>query len=150
MLFPLPSNDWRINLRKNKIKHKTNATPKTAHNKRNIQERRKLWKGIKMSRPQNSRFANMKAARSYKSKFATNLLLFRFLEGTRLVCVPCQSPEGSEIKPVTKHAQLLYWKEGLCQHCRAPVILINTHALEFICKTALTPLVKSTPPLSPL
>lgn len=56
--------------------------------------------------------------------------------------------EGSEIKPVTKHVQLLYWKEELQQHCRAPFILINTRALEFICKTALMPLVKSTPPLS--
>lgn len=99
--------------KKNKIKHKTNATPKTAHNKRNIQERRKLWKGIKMSCPENSRFANMNAARSYKSKFATNLLLFRFLEGDGGLFVSPACPEGSEIKPVTKHAQLVYWKEGL-------------------------------------
>lgn len=57
-----------------------------------------------MSRSENSRFANRKAAHSYKSKFATNLLLFRFWRGWWLVCVPCQSLEGSEIKLVTKHA----------------------------------------------
>lgn len=38
----------------------------------------------------------------------------RFVEGTeRFVCAPSQSMEGSEMKPVTKHAQLLYSKEGI-------------------------------------
>lgn len=56
----------------------------------------------------------MKAANSYKSKSANDLFLFRLVEGTeRLVCAPSQSSEGSEIKPVTKHAQLWYCKEGI-------------------------------------
>lgn len=70
-------------------------------------------------------------------------------DGGLFVLYPRHSLKGYEIKPVAK--QLLYWKERLSQHCRAPFILINTRVLEFICKAALTPLVKSTPPsVSPL
>lgn len=73
-----------------------------------------------------------------------------FWRGWQLVFVPCQCREVSEIKLVTKHAWLLYWKEGLYQHCRVPFILINTRALKFICKATLTPAVKSTPALPSL
>lgn len=70
--------------------------------------------------------------------------------GRWFVCIPCQSLEGCEIKPVTKHAQFLYWKEGLYQRYGLPFILINTRTLVLICKTALMPLVTSTPPFSRL
>lgn len=70
--------------------------------------------------------------------------------GRWFVCIPCQSLEGWEIKPVTKHAQFLYWKEGLYQRYGLPFILINTRTLVLICKTALMPLVTSTPPFSRL
>lgn len=150
-MFSLLSSDWRMNWRKNKTGHKTNATPKTAHNKQNIQERkRKLWKGIKMSRPR-----RIQDLPIWKQHALTNQNLppicscSDFWRGQWLVCVPCQSLEGSEIKPVTKTCTATVLKRGGCQHSRAPFILINTHALEFICKTTLTPLVKIYPPLSP-
>lgn len=50
----------------------------------------------------------MKAAGSCKSKFPTNLLLFTFLGAqSGLFASPCQSLEGSETKPVTKHTKFL-------------------------------------------
>lgn len=55
---------------------------------------------------------------------------------------------ASETKPVTEQVLLLLWKERLCRHCRAPFVLINTRTLEFICKGALMPLVRSSPSLS--
>lgn len=47
-----------------------------------------------MSRSENSRFANRKAAHSYKSKFATNLLLFRFAEGMVACLCPLSESGG--------------------------------------------------------
>lgn len=53
-----------------------------------------------MSRSENSKFPHGKARRAYKSKFATNLLLFGFLEGHGglSLSTTCLSPPNSPIR----------------------------------------------------
>lgn len=91
----------------------------------------------------------MKAAPSCKSKFTTNLLLFRLLEGMMVCLCPLSEARGVVKVSLWQNMHSLpSWKEGLRQHCGLPFILINTPPLMFICKTTLMPLVASTTPLS--
>lgn len=86
---------WLKNKPEGKNRRKTNATPKTAPNKQNIQNRSRLWRGIKTSRPKNSGFANRKRYALANPKFASNLLVFQLSGGGQwLVCAPCQSLEA--------------------------------------------------------
>lgn len=69
---------------------------------------------------------------------------FSFLEGdSGLFVLPVRVWRLFKMKPVTKHPELHCPRKRLCQHRWAPFICINTFALEWICKTALTPLVKN-------
>lgn len=84
----------------------------------------------------------MRAACTYKSKFATHFALVYTPVGDSGLFV-------SLVRLFLKLNQRLKtcgdfcWKRGRLRTSRAHFILINTRALEFICKTALMPLVKS-------